>query len=173
MNKFCAYIDVLGFSALLDNWKRAVKYYNDMQSLLSQIVEWYQVVTKNMEQVMPEMNPANLEYCVFSDAIIITSTKASSLIFACSDIQYNGLLKGYCFRGAISYGPHLDNLLPGKSLIVSRALRDAYHLESTKAEVPRILIDPSHFNEIKDDLGLTLNPDSLAQAEDGVECHNK
>ena len=83
---------------------------------------------------------SNLRSITFSDSIIITGEPRSvwTVLWAASHLQRELLEVGVPTRGGIAQGRtvHTDGIIYGEGLL------EAYHLESTTAVYPRIVISP-------------------------------
>jgi hypothetical protein len=142
--RYVAFIDILGFSAL-------VKKSNSSPELLTRIISILEEVQMyaSIGQAM-DASAANgpgtffqdmFKMSTFSDSILL-STKVNliglGLITTISGIICNRLLhQGVFTRGAISKG----NMIHTNQIAVGDGLIKAYKIESTSAIYPRIILD--------------------------------
>lgn len=131
-----AFMDILGFEALVKNIDDDPKLHETVYNSLSKI---HAIANKIDNPNFPDINQ-NLNVSVFSDCIAITCDmeEIGHLFWTCGHLQADLMFNGVLLRGGISYGKviHEGNLLYGKGLI------DAYKLESKAASYPRIIFDP-------------------------------
>ena len=135
-NYVVAFVDVLGAAA----WIR-----RDVDGSLNTVHRVYEKSLALYNLLLAER--INLDISIFSDNIVMArevdekctldrAFKAVHLMAAI--IQGNFLFEGVLSRGGIAYGKfYIDDLM-----VWGDALTSAYHLESTVAIFPRIVIDP-------------------------------
>ena len=145
---YCAFIDILGFGKVLDDWSQAVRWYSDVLGMI------YPILASQIYRMddLVESVDSRLRFSAFSDSMVVTSTNVIVLARFCAEILAISLLKGYPLRGCISSGNHIEHVQGDFHFVVSTALRDAYHGESRLATFPRIIIDPRNLDEFKQDL---------------------
>lgn len=145
-DRYVAFIDILGFSALIDRAEKKPEL--DLLGRLASILEEVRgyIPLGTAMDVTAENTPNNpfkdmFRMSAFSDCIVI-STKAElfglSLITTICGIICNRMLhQGVFTRGAISKGKliHTDQVVMGSGLI------NSYKLENSTAIYPRILLD--------------------------------
>lgn len=137
-DKFVAFIDVMGFSNLVN--KDSV---TDLESYFTRVLEVLDRI---------RIDKGNIESFLISDAIILIAPSGlkglKDIILATRRIQSALLWKKILLRGAISYGPIFydkdDNIVVGKGFI------KAYLLEQ-EAIYPRVILDPSIIKLIAED----------------------
>lgn len=126
-----AFIDLLGFSAMVSH---DCETPNGDQKYVESLHEVY-TDTKKISNKLKD-----LQLMQFSDSITLavpySKENATSLINIVSDYQYNLLKKGVLCRGGISYGKHYS----AEGFVFSKALIDAYEIESRFASAPRIVV---------------------------------
>lgn len=122
-----AFIDVLGFSALVNS------------GTTDKLQEYFEYV---LDEFSEDRKSYKFDYILISDAIVIyaDSKKANfeSLCRAISKLQMKLIMRGIIMRGGISFGTLYLN--KEKSVIVGSALINAYKLEQ-EAIYPRVTID--------------------------------
>ena len=127
---FVAFIDILGFSQMVENdfncAEKASRFFPKLKEAIVHCREHYSAMVKVNQ---------------FSDSIIL-ATKFSTdtdvfenFISICIELQCFLIKNGILSRGGISHGDHIDD-----GIIFSRALIESYKLESSLAVNPRILI---------------------------------
>lgn len=135
-----AFIDILGFSSLIDKMEDDNK--------LHETLHWALTYIHSFKKHAKEDNTAqaNLNISVFSDCIVITGDlkEFHSIIWAAGWLQAQLLGYGILTRGGISTGKifHSDEILYGKGML------KAYAIESKAAVYPRIVLDPSFSNSL-------------------------
>jgi len=142
--RYVAFIDILGFSSLVDRAETDSNLLERLASVLEE-VQMHSALEESMDSLGdndPQAFFRNMfRMSTFSDNIVI-STKINliglSLITMLSTIICNRLLhQGIFTRGAISSG----KLIHTNSIALGAGLIKAYKLESTAAIYPRILLD--------------------------------
>jgi hypothetical protein len=146
---FVAFIDVLGFKNILNDWDRAVRFYETVKS----IARWQRDATSSIlsqlhSQGLGRIPEGTLK--IISDSIILAHPNAEQIIFRV--LQISGMLLdfGVVARGCIAYGRHLEDLEGGDFAVVSEALSRAYVAEQQRANFPRILLHESILKTIKE-----------------------
>ncbi len=137
-DKYIAFIDVMGFSNLVN--KGSV---DNLESYFSRI-------TEVLDQI--KVDKAQIESFLISDSIILiapdTQKDLVQLLTAIRRIQSALLWKKILMRGAVSFGQVYYN--PKRNIIVGKGFIRAYLLES-EAVYPRVIIDPSIVKKISTD----------------------
>ncbi len=138
-NKYVAFIDVLGFSALVerDDKKKLNTYFRVVESTFD----------------IFDFNKAEMKKYIISDSIILIANDSLEnfklLLSAISNLQSSLAYFDIWVRGGVSFGPvYTDDQ---KNIIVGKGYIQAYHLEM-EAKYPRVIIDP----RIIAKLGFTL-----------------
>ncbi len=171
-NKFCAFIDILGFKNKIKNFEEALEYYKayyksckacgDMHDSLLESV--YSSFGKLKDSEKPF---SNVSYYSFSDSVIFLSSDWKSLLFKVANVMAFMLDLGFLFRGGIGYGKHYENISLHDMRIVSEGLVYAVETESTISCYPRIVIHKSAIDEIYKSLDSVNDLDNLLiQSED-------
>jgi hypothetical protein len=129
-DKYVAFIDVMGFSNLVNKGS-----IDNLESYFTEITK----ILYDMSFVKSE-----IQSLLISDSIILIAPDNSysfrQLLTAIRRIQSSLLLKKILIRGAVSFGQIYYD--PYKNIIVGKGYIKAYLLEG-EAIYPRIIIDPS------------------------------
>jgi len=140
-NQYVAYLDVMGFSNLVNkgNVTRLESYFNKIIEILDNL----------------KIQKSNIQSFLISDSIILITPDSKqdflNLIIAIRRIQSALLWKKILLRGAVSYGEVFYN--QKNNIIVGKGFIKAYLLES-EANFPRVIIDPAiikNFGKDKND----------------------
>lgn len=133
-NRIVAFLDILGFSALVGQLASHPDLRKKVHRALSEIRGYKESSLRN------ETAQRTLEVSVFSDSIAISGApdELTTIISSASHLQCQLLGLGILVRGGISIGPtfHAEDLLYGEGML------KAHELESKTAIYPRIVIDP-------------------------------
>lgn len=141
---YVAFLDVLGFSALLTGGEgeggRLQEYLRCIQEALA----------------TNERSP-KVEYVVFSDSIILTTPDAYiesllELLLRCSRLFGLMLNTGIPLRGAIAYGAFSREAMAESVFVAGRPIIEAYRFESEQDWVG-IMLAPSVVRQVPDLLG--------------------
>ena len=131
MKGYVAFIDVLGFSALIsgDQTQRVHDYLDCLKG------------------VFEKSRPKPVEYIVFSDSLIITTSddtdEALTSLFLCCSTLFGALLHHRIpVRGAISHGTYERVRTNSGTFVAGRAIIDAYLFEQQQDWVG-IMLAPS------------------------------
>jgi hypothetical protein len=140
-DRIVAFIDILGFAALVNKLGSDVNLRRQLHAALSRIGE--------IKQSSQRENTAqtNLQVSVFSDSIVISSEPdyLHGVLWSAIHLQCALLGLGVLVRGGISSGPtfHEGDILYGAGML------DAYYLESKAAIYPRIIIESKLVNGLQ------------------------
>lgn len=133
--KIVVFIDILGFSSLIDAIEEDRALHERLHWALSHIRS-YRTTSKKGDTAHPQLGVS-----VFSDCIVLSGEMENyhGVIWTIGWLQAQLLGGGILTRGGISSGKvfHSDGILYGKGMI------NAYHIENSAAVYPRIVIDPS------------------------------
>ncbi len=128
-NKYVAFIDVLGFSNLVEKRK------------IDSLEDYFTRIENVLDEIKREKS--NITSILISDSIILTVPEdideLKSLFIAIRRIQQALAFKKILLRGAVSYGEVYYN--DEKNIIVGHGYIRAFLLEK-EAIYPRIIIDP-------------------------------
>jgi hypothetical protein len=129
-DRYCAYIDILGFRGLIEDLDRGRISVDDV----------YRVLSAVHSPKIPIRREADLKFQSISDAVALsTAPNAAGLDAICTaaeELSRMLLRSGYFPRGAITKGA----LYHDHSMVFGPALVEAYRLEAQVAKHPRILI---------------------------------
>jgi hypothetical protein len=134
---FCAFLDVLGFSARISESYTLGTGNNLLQEFHSTFGE---VTSKLKDQA----KDAPLYYKSFSDNVLLAipryshdmESESGNILLATSEYQFQMALKGFFVRGGISLG----RLFIDDNSVYGGALVDAYELESKVAVNPIVVL---------------------------------
>jgi hypothetical protein len=127
--RYCAFVDILGFSQLIDELG---KHKGDLEFVRRLLLRIH----------APQLGPEDADYRAqsISDAVAISSKPTpAGLLHICLTLEalaIDLLCRGYFVRGAIVKGM----LYHDQHTVFGEALIKAYHLESHVARFPRIMI---------------------------------
>lgn len=155
-DRYCLFLDILGFQSLVDNsanFKKGDSEIKSLWSLLSALKQIEDGVNyKDVVEVSGKMKPTSRKVTQFSDSVIISYKKdephsagITSIIMDVHRLQLEMTTRGILLRGAITVGP----LYHDDSFILGPALNEAVALEQLAA-YPRVILDA----EILDEAGL-------------------
>lgn len=151
--RIVCFLDILGFSDLVNS------YDEDLSStVLQDISESFSLAKKYLlDDTLNIQNKElirHLKYQSFSDNICISipyfdneidfTFNLGLLVTYVRSFQFLMMTKKFYVRGGISLGSFYSN----DSIIFSKGLVKAYHLESQKAIFPRIIIDPEIIHKL-------------------------
>lgn len=131
--RYCAFIDILGFSALISSIGKDRTSYETIRDLLQQV---YRPLKKDSNL----FRGSDFRAQSISDALAMSAARNEqgllNLFLILEQLARDLLAEGYFLRGGIVRGLlyHDNRMVFGKALI------DAYHLESKVARFPRIMI---------------------------------
>ncbi|MDD5004993.1 MAG: hypothetical protein PHS93_00635 [Candidatus Omnitrophica bacterium] len=186
-NTLVAYVDILGFSSILEKEDPDV-YYNAINKALA---EWNKHFSKDItnKYELSRKFASSIFLEVFSDTFVIAVNEqrliedaelkvTPPVVFHVFAYLISYLIKdlfletGHLLRGAIGRGQFYLNefeALKGNNFIFSKALSDAYEAAEKIADTPRILIHENIFSEFKPEELCSSQPIStLIRDEDGI-----
>lgn len=134
---FCAFLDVLGFSA------RISESYEDKSSN-KLLQEFHAAFGKLVSELKSQSSDSRLYYKSFSDNVLLAvpryshdmESESGNILIATSEYQFQMALKGFFVRGGISVGP----LFVDENSVYGGALIAAYELESKVAVNPIVIL---------------------------------
>jgi hypothetical protein len=125
--QYVAFIDVLGFSSLIDaDFDGIVKVYDKM-------IESTAVVENLMQDVSLR---------VFSDAFVMASPQLPRLVGAVQGVLMQTLFNDLLVRGGVGFGRHIEKSGEGRLQVVSQALVKAVKTEK-RIIYPCVALDES------------------------------
>jgi len=142
-DRYFAFVDILGFSNLIRQSHRGEVDVKEVHQLLKIVHR------PNRKSGRTRTLDSGLRYQSISDAVAI-SAKATEdglehILLALQDLSFRLLRMGYFVRGGLVRG----QLFHEENIVFGPALLDAYHLESTIAKFPRIMIPRKVMLEIQ------------------------
>ena len=172
-NEYCAFIDILGFKNILDNFDEALKFYKGFINVVQGAANVHDQMVTQVNKSVGELNKeisvedTKVEYNIFSDSIILHSNDVFNFFFKVADVVSIIIKMGFLVRGGIGYGPHWSNANGNGHFIVSQALRDAVVIEEKIAKYPRIVLDSKAIDAlVASDMDIFRIANLLIQGED-------
>ncbi|WP_153060884.1 hypothetical protein [Metalysinibacillus jejuensis] len=141
-HRLVAFIDILGFSSMVEKSVKDEKYRNKIFDALKQIQE-----EVDYNKVKKEEENRDFEMVQFSDSLVVSQRFINTISFSVFIMRINFIQKiladkGILIRGGISAG----DLYHEGTIAYGPAFINAYKLESSLADYPRIIIDPKIIN---------------------------
>ena len=147
---YCAFLDLLGFRSIIDDWDRAVPLYREaMTRLMPAFAEATEsmlalgrgaVTEKSQVHAREEDRAAEARVRIISDSVIVTSESPMAVLTHACGLQNIAQIRGFWLRGGVGHGRHWEESAGGNLFVVSEALTRAYSVESTVAKHPRVAI---------------------------------
>jgi len=143
--RIVAFIDILGFKALLD--ETLDKKGNDNEEAINAVVSAYEAIRDiwDLDKKSDYLNTKSSQtkkVSIFSDCLVVSFeiNQSSEVFYTLLEIKWlimRLLARKILCRGAVSLGKfiHTDNYLFGPALV------EAYLLESKAAVYPRVILD--------------------------------
>lgn len=140
-----AFVDILGFSSMVQKSEKDIKKTIEIRAALYEIENYKKI---NKDNRYDEMGS---EVTIFSDSIVIsrsTEWKYGDVFHTILDmlhLQMELLSKGILLRGGITVGKlyHKNNIVFGPAMI------KAYKMESQEAIYPRIIVDENLYERAR------------------------
>jgi hypothetical protein len=158
--RYCAYVDIIGFRGLINGLREAPSNFETLRSLLQKVHSR----PRNTRPSDPEVRAQSI-----SDAVALSTEvhpRGLELLFdALEALAIDLLCEGYFVRGAVVKG----RLYHDEHMVFGEALVRAFEFESEQARYPRIVV----LQEVREDMlhysGQRLNPkmDRVRSSEDG------
>jgi hypothetical protein len=156
--RYCAFLDILGFSELIANIGKAGIGFEVVRELLQKI---------HKPSEYDKAGTADFRATTISDAICFSSSFSANglavIVDLISSLTLSALEEGYFLRGGLCRGL----LYHDDKMVFGAAFNNAYRIESTIAKYPRVMITKQVYD---DAVGSNLRPyfeDHLTQWEDG------
>lgn len=153
--RIVCFMDILGFSNMIEQYDK-----NITSTVLQDIQEAFALAKINLLENKNLLNKNNnatkhLKYQTFSDNICISIpyfdnendflSNFNILITYVRGVQSILMTKGFYTRGGVSIGSYYTD----NNIIFSKGLVNAYNLESKKAIYPRVIIDNSIIEKLR------------------------
>ncbi|MGO4004967.1 hypothetical protein ABVN23_28360 [Pseudomonas fluorescens] len=153
---FVAFIDILGFSAMVQSDCESFAAPKYLELLYGAHVRANALFAKDLDATLIQ----------FSDSIVLSRpfdmSELKGFLETISKWQKMLLLDGLLCRGGVTFGKHFSK----DKFLFSKAMIDAYHLESAKARYPRIIISDDLLQLAKTSVALDELP--LTHQDDGA-----
>lgn len=139
-DRYCAFVDILGFRQLIDRLKAESGQFESLRSLLARV--------HGAKSGNPDVQDSDFRAQSISDAVAVSTlpTRAglADIFRALQLLAVDLLVEGYFIRGAVVRAPlyHDDHMVFGEALV------RAYTFEAEVARFPRIMIA----REVRDDI---------------------
>ena len=167
-----AFIDVLGFSAIVNNAIKDATAISQLQGLVELLSSVVPTLDKAVDKSVPlRLIPA---HTYISDSIILSAPLSDNtvtsyngleiLVMRCIQLTHHFLKSGYLLRGGIAVG----KVWHENSNIVGPAYQEAYRLEESGNE-PRIILSDSSVAQWKKGFG---SASRMCIQKDGVTMVN-
>jgi hypothetical protein len=168
-DRYCAFVDVLGFTELIGNISKsrtAQEKHNHFHIVRNLLL----TVHSSPEHPDDPFDFSKLKAQSISDAVAISAAVHPLSLFVMIDLlerfALNLLKEGFFVRGAVVRGPlyHDDRMVFGEALI------RAYRLESEVARYPRIILERKIIDDISkatEETTSVLFSGRVIQADDG------
>lgn len=138
--RYLAFIDVLGFSNLVNQSRNDAAVVTQLRDALSDV---------SAKALAARSEELGLEATSFSDTVVISAPVGEAellhMLQTIDEFGYGLLRRNMLFRGALVRG----QLLHRPDLIFGPALIDAYNLETTRSFHPRIMLDSNVYGAIQ------------------------
>lgn len=161
-DRYIAFLDVLGFGALIDCSGADLRQRSEIIRRVSEAISWS---VEEAEELVSFR--AGIVFTQFSDSLVV-SVDARDIQFNMAKFCLAILSTIRCFLGSgllIRGGVTRGLLVHNNELLFGPAMNRAYHLESKQARVPRVILD-----ENVPELAIELDrswPLPLREDEDG------
>lgn len=149
-NKYCAFIDLLGFkNRMINNFEETVKYYTNFYSSKNDIQAMNRLREEIHKFVQNKKSINDTKTSMFSDSIIISSSNLKDILYEIAQLTAWLLSLDFLFRGGIGYGKFYEVDSCKDILLVSEGLVQAVEIESKHAKYPRIMLHESVIKELQ------------------------
>jgi hypothetical protein len=163
--RYCAFVDILGFSELVAGLGKGTTSFELIRDLLRTIHE-------PPKEDYSDFTNSDLRAQSISDAVCISTVCDQNgirhLFFALDRLTMNLLKAGYFVRGAVVKG----KLYHDERTVFGEAMIRAYRLEQDVVRMPRIMVTSDiygDFERFRNEKRMSFEPyDRIMQAEDGL-----
>lgn len=156
---YFAFLDVMGYRYHLNKDKLA-----GTETFRDKLIASY--------RAFETIDIATLSHKSISDSIFMSSANdAYDFLATTKRVFLSFLENGLFVRGGVAYNKHFEN----QHITYSHALTDAYHIESSRAIFPRILLDKSVIEKLRNEQSPPTNNPALQQLIDNeliLHCGN-
>ena len=144
---YVAFIDILGFSELVDRSERDPEVFDHLLRVLARTSAEHTyrgpIILGASDPYRRSLQLRNLRASAFSDSIVISASadRGSGMLrffHKVSEVCLALIRMGVLTRGGIAVG----NIFQNESVVFGPAMIEAYVLESRVARVPRIVVSP-------------------------------
>jgi hypothetical protein len=138
--RYVAFVDILGFKEIVRRSAQSDRMVDELVKLLGSMGERNTPLEKTLGDDFRAQN--------FSDAIVMSETVSakglSHLLYQVQELALSVLPKGLLIRGGICKG----GLYQEGSVLFGPAFIEAYRLESSVANVPRIILSGEVYSDV-------------------------
>jgi hypothetical protein len=167
--RYCAYVDILGFKELVANIRRGSADPQTVRQLLT-------IVHKPRDSEVLGLGETDFHAQNISDALVLSTRLTveglSVLIDTLEDPAINALVEGYFIRGALCRGL----LYHDRNTAFGDALIHAYQLESQIVRYPRVMVTSAVVTDAMNSNLRQYFVDHIKPADDGpyfIHCLSK
>src|SRR5438874_1030971 len=136
--RYCAYVDILGFGTLIKEDAAPTRIHGLLERIYTPRAGSDKMIAKS-----------DFKAQSISDAVAISTIATDEgllrIIYVLEELAETLLLSGYFIRGALVKGP----LYHDHRMVFGKAFVDAYTLEKTVADFPRIVLPRIVFKDAK------------------------
>jgi hypothetical protein len=139
--RYCAFIDILGFAELIDNLTQGQTSFQSLQELLTRVHNAPPATAGTDER-------ADFRAQSISDAVAISAAAnvkgIASIIHSINRLAVELLAQGFFIRGAIVK----DHLYHDDKMVFGNALTQAHRIEASVVRFPRVMVTRSVLQDI-------------------------
>lgn len=169
--RYCAFVDILGFTELSSALDRGTTTYEHVRDLLRKVhatalkppADWLQPTNRSSQKRQESSKGSDLKTQSISDALCLSAAATweglAHIFYNLEELTLSLLDKGYFVRGAIAKG----RLYHDSHMAFGAALMTAYRLEHEAARFPRILVS----REVREDAVHYEIDKHVFQSDDG------
>ncbi len=157
--RYCAFIDILGFGALIEKLDVGSAPLNALQDLLSKVHN--PPPTQGISSPRADFRAQSISDAVALSAAVVPAG-LGAIIHSINQLAVDLLKQGFFIRGALVK----DSLYHDDKTVFGRALLRAYSLESTIVRYPRVMVTREVVEDIRT-IDETTYGQLLRRSEDG------
>jgi hypothetical protein len=147
---YCAFLDILGFSARL-----SASYVDGKEDELLQ--RFHKIFDKRIKSLKSDVEESLLYFKSFSDNVLLAHPQFSDdlesefgfILWSIQEYQYEMALQGFFIRGGLAIG----KLFVDENSVYGEALLDAYALETSVAVNPVVVLSDDAMKLVDQHLG--------------------